>query len=259
MSAILARDACAYARVVSRAVAAISHRTASRIPGRAVALSVGRALALVSAVLCLQLAACGEFSYKRGASAGDLQQAKSRCERLYTQSATQAAEVERCLAAEGWVVKDFDKDDPVLSVMFTDNQRAPGPVTSYERREADIPARPATSPASEPGDLAASDPASSNPGKAQTAADSATTLATPAAPATPSAPAAAPAPKDPLDIFLISSWWKVGGGPDALKADTDACVTTLGEAHRPDRTTLKTTRGLLLCMRDRGWRALQAK
>lgn len=242
MSAILARDACAYARVVTRAVASISRHAV--------------ALALLSAVLCLQLAACGEFSYKRGANAGDLQQAKSRCESQYKQSATQAAEVERCLAAEGWVVKDFDKDDPVLSVMFTDNQRGPGPVTSYERREADIPALPASNPASEPGDLAASDPAPSNPGKAQTVAGSATTLATPPASVTPAAP---PAPKDPLDIFLISSWWKVGGGPDALKADTDACVTTLGEAHRPDRTTLKTTRGLLLCMRDRGWRALQAK
>ncbi|WP_137719169.1 hypothetical protein [Methylobacillus flagellatus] len=249
MSAILARDPCAYARVATRAVASIFRR--------ALALSTSRVVTLLSALLCLQLAACGEFSYKRGASAGDLQQAKNRCESQYKQSATQAAEVERCLAAEGWVVKDFDKDDPVLSVMFTDNQRAPGPVTSYERREANIPALPATNPASEPGD-----PAPSNPGKAATVAASATTLATPAAtkaPATPTAPAAAPAPKDPLDIFLISSWWKVGGGPDALKADTDACVATLGEAHRPDRTTLKTTRGLLLCMRDRGWRALQAK
>ncbi len=75
------------------------------------------------------------------------------------------------------------------------------------------------------------------------------------------APPAQPAtqPKDPMDIFLVGSWWSIGKGPDALKVDTNECVAKLGEEHRPDSVSLKTTRGFLVCMREKNWRALQAK
>ncbi len=66
---------------------------------------------------------------------------------------------------------------------------------------------------------------------------------------------------DMLDTFKVSSWWKAGSGANGLEADTNACVAQLGEAHRPVQTqqTQTATRGLLLCMKAKGWSALRAK
>ena len=61
------------------------------------------------------------------------------------------------------------------------------------------------------------------------------------------------------DTFKVSSWWKIGGGAADLKADTEACEAKLGEAHRLDSQTQSATRGLLLCMKDKGWSGLRAK
>ena len=63
------------------------------------------------------------------------------------------------------------------------------------------------------------------------------------------------------DTFKVSSWWKAGGGADSLKSDTEECVARLGETHRPVQTqqTQTATRGLLLCMKEKGWSALRAK
>lgn len=83
-----------------------------------------------------------------------------------------------------------------------------------------------------------------------------------AANATPGATQPATAVKktpEMTDTFKVSSWWKIGGGAAELKADTEACVAKLGEAHRPDSQTQSVTRGLLLCMKDKGWSGLRAK
>ncbi len=61
------------------------------------------------------------------------------------------------------------------------------------------------------------------------------------------------------DTFKVSSWWKTGSGAASLKADTEACVAKLGDAHLPDSQTLSATRGLLLCMKGKGWSGLRAK
>ena len=61
------------------------------------------------------------------------------------------------------------------------------------------------------------------------------------------------------DTFKVSSWWKTGSGAASLNTDTEACVAKLGEAHRPDSQTQSATRGLLLCMKDKGWSGLRAK
>ena len=61
------------------------------------------------------------------------------------------------------------------------------------------------------------------------------------------------------DTFKVSSWWKIGGGAADLKADTEACEAKLGAAHRLDNQTQSATRGLLLCMKDKGWSGLRAK
>lgn len=75
-------------------------------------------------------------------------------------------------------------------------------------------------------------------------------------------PAAAATRKpDMLDTFKVSSWWKAGSGASSFEADTNECVARLGEAHRPVQTqqTQTATRGLLLCMKEKGWSALRAK
>lgn len=80
--------------------------------------------------------------------------------------------------------------------------------------------------------------------------------------ATPGATQAATAAKrmsELTDTFQVSSWWKTGSGAASLNTDTEACVAKLGEAHRPGRQTQSTARGLLLCMKDKGWSGLRAK
>jgi hypothetical protein len=62
-----------------------------------------------------------------------------------------------------------------------------------------------------------------------------------------------------LDTFKVSSWWKTGSGAASLQTETEACVARLSEAHRPDTQTQMVTRGLLLCMKDKGWSGLRAK
>lgn len=57
-------------------------------------------------VVVLTVTACGgEFSYKRGATVADFKQSKSSC----ADTATSQAEIDACLAADGWLVVDIDK------------------------------------------------------------------------------------------------------------------------------------------------------
>lgn len=64
-------------------------------------------------------------------------------------------------------------------------------------------------------------------------------------------------PPDPLDKFKVSSWWKMGGGAGDLKNSIAACVDKLGPAHQPDMEKQIMTRGLILCLKDKGWYGLQ--
>jgi hypothetical protein len=134
-------------------------------------------------------------------------------------NAGDATAIEQCMAEQGWAIHDLDKMEPL--------------------DEADPVIEATALPGTQPIENAAGLP-----------------VAAPAA-----APAAAAVKKAPdlLDSFKVSSWWKVGSGAASLQADTDACVTRLGEAHRPDAQTQMVTRGLLLCMKDKGWSGLRAK
>lgn len=60
---------------------------------------------LLMSTLCLTLTACGEFNYKRGASATDFQHEKKSC----SIENKIEAEVESCLAKSGWIVVGTDK------------------------------------------------------------------------------------------------------------------------------------------------------
>lgn len=66
-----------------------------------------------------------------------------------------------------------------------------------------------------------------------------------------------PIPPNPMDKLNVSSWWKMGGNADGLQIDTDACVEKLGPAHKPVDGSNLYTRGLVLCLKDKGWSGLQ--
>ena len=195
-------------------------------------------------LMSLQLSGCGEFSYKRGAGVADLQLAKKDCQARYED----AVLIEKCLEDSGWIVRDFDKEDPLIAVAFVDNNRSLENPAQAAFSTATPVAQDTALPAASSAVAVLATPDAPQPGPA-------TRTVTPSAP--PEKPPAPP--KDPMDIFLVSSWWKIGKGPDALKTDTNECVSRLGEQHRPDSATLRTTRGFLICMREKGWRALQAK
>ncbi|OYW40034.1 MAG: hypothetical protein B7Z35_02455 [Hydrogenophilales bacterium 12-61-10] len=134
-------------------------------------------------------------------------------------NASDAAAIEKCMADKGWAIQNLDKMEPL--------------------DEADPVIEAIALPSNQRIENAASLP--------------------PAAPAASPAAVAVNKAPDMLDTFKVSSWWKTGSGAASLQADTDACVARLGDAHRPNTQTQRVTRGLLLCMKDKGWSGLRAK
>lgn len=126
--------------------------------------------------------------------------------------------IEKCLQQNGWFVQNLDQLSPLASISPLDNREIAG------RRNASQTGSPN--------------------GNAVAAAGTETAVK----------------PADPMESFLISSWWKIGSGPDELKLAIHACSTASGEAHRPliEASATRVTRGLLLCMREQGWHALQS-
>jgi len=176
--------------------------------------------ACVLALVTLLFSGCGELAYKRGASSGDLEAAKKTCHEKGSKGGDAA--YEKCMADSGWTVQNLGRMEP-LDV---------DPVAEATVIPSNIRIENATSAA---------------PGK-QDVEDKGSVLA----------PTRKP---DLLDTFKVSSWWKAGSGASSLEADTNECVARLGEAHRPVQTqqTQTATRGLLLCMKAKGWSALRAQ
>ena len=212
------------------------------------------------AVLPLMVSACGELSYKRGASTQDLEAAKAAC-----QSAGSAKAAEQCLEDKGWTVKKLDDIDLFATAGVSPDNRNP----SVFATPAFVPVTPAQPAAVATAATAtAAAPAAEKPAvasKASVASMSTTTssiaasVAPQAAPPMPTAPAAPPPPPaSPLDLYTISSWWKIGADREALAADTNECVAQLGEGHKPNAKTQQVTRGFVVCMHGKGWKALRA-
>jgi len=67
------------------------------------------------------------------------------------------------------------------------------------------------------------------------------------------------APKDPYTKYKVSSWWKWGSNQQMLENDINGCKATLGEKHHPDFEKQVVTRGFVVCMYKKGWKALKAK
>jgi hypothetical protein len=204
------------------------------------------------AMATLLVSGCGELSYKRGASTQDLEAAKAAC-----QSAGSDKAAEQCLEDKGWTVKKLDDMDLFATVGVSPDNRNPSaftipafvPVTPASQA-AVAPAAPAAAPSAERSALA------NKASVASAGAVASSSIAPPPLPTAPSVPP--PPPASPLDIYTISSWWKIGADREALAADTNECVTTLGEAHKPNAKTQQVTRGFVVCMHGKGWKALRA-
>jgi hypothetical protein len=170
----------------------------------------------ITLLAALMMSACGELSYKRGASANDLTQSKQSCQ---AENTTPTA-INNCMVAHGWTVHNLDETQRLDSELVAEAFINP------DNRQ--IISRP---------------PTAANKLATDQAAQPITTKKI----------------AGPMDIFIISSWWKLGGGADNLKQSTAECVSILGEEHNPKQNTRAVTRGLLLCMKDKGWRGLREK
>jgi hypothetical protein len=151
------------------------------------------------------LGGCGELSYKRGAGAGDLQQARAQCAKTHSSE----ADIERCLTDQGWTITRFDNSSPLAVVTVNPDNRTSAPA-----------------------------PAGTQQG-------------------TTSSPAQASVPPDPMQLFNVASWWKMGGNPGDLATSMSTCSTRLGEAHRPKPGVNLYTRAMVICLKEFGWTGLQ--
>lgn len=169
--------------------------------------------------LPLMLNACGEFSYKRGASAADLQNTKQVC-----QNDQNGETVEECLKKNGWVVQKLDALEDIdlfATASITNDNRVADGGKSVEKTLPSIETVTQDKPIE-------SDKKTVNPTQ----------------------------PK-PTDIYSISSWWKIGGSDSKLKSDMSECADTLGVDHQPDVAAQKYTRAFVICLHNKGWTALK--
>lgn len=90
--------------------------------------------ALLIGAVCLTLTACGELSYKRGASATDFQQEKKSC----STDNKGEADIESCLTKSGWIVVGADK--PLFAEATTSTKTIE--TNSGKKQAAEKPADP---------------------------------------------------------------------------------------------------------------------
>lgn len=206
---------------------------------------------LIIIALAIVQIACGEISYKRGASVRDIESAHKAC-RGVPESA-----FSDCLQKQGWEIQKFDDSDLFAEVSVTDNRGTPpakaeqsafvevqeNTLANSKEEIKSTPANSAVQP--ETGDVSKSSEVSTTVTKAPVAEGKVA--------AQPS-----PTPVDPLKTYKINSWWKFGGTPAHLKKDQSECVAKLGEAHQPDMATQTYSRGLIECLHKNGWKALKA-
>lgn len=184
-------------------------------------------------LIALLTSGCGELSYKRGASAQDLEAAKQAC-----LSAGREKAVDQCLEDKGWAVTKLDDID-----LFAVASVSPDNRSLAASSTADAPAK-----AVESRTEVAGNPGSMSPESRPSSAAHASSPKTPP-----------PPPTNPLEVYTVNSWWKVGAGRETLESDTGDCVTKLGVAHQPNNKTQQVTRGFVVCMHEKGWKALREK
>jgi hypothetical protein len=147
--------------------------------------------------LSLFITACGELSYKRGASMTDFNQEKKSCASQYSDQ----KDIDTCLEKTGWVIVSADK--PLIKEADSTPKSSAQINTGSEEKRMEVKT-------------------------------------------------------NPLDPIAVNSWWKAGSGPNQLIDDSNACIETLGEDYRIKSNMSKVTRGVLNCMKDKGWFAVEA-
>ena len=91
-------------------------------------------IAISMSTMLLTISGCGEFSYKRGASATDFQQEKKSCSTEYKSE----SDVDKCLAKSGWIVVSADKPISALMEPLATTQ----PTNSDESKNSGVPLDP---------------------------------------------------------------------------------------------------------------------
>lgn len=213
-------------------------------------MSLSNKTIIIIVLACIEVA-CGEVSYKRGASVRDIENAHKACRGV------SEAEFSACLQKQGWEIQKFDDSDLFAEVAVTDNRGTP---PAKAERSAFVEIQENADTNSEEKNVTAATNSGVQPeiGAVNKSSENTTTTAKASVTEPKSAVQPPPAPVDPLKTYKINSWWKFGGTPDHLKRDQNQCVATLGEAHQPDMKTQTYTRGLIECLHKNGWKALKA-
>ena len=195
-------------------------------------------------LILLAITSCGEFAYKRGASAKDLEATKKTC-----QSAGNEGAINKCLEDNGWVVQKLDALGLPDSELFatasvsSDNRMPNQAVSEKEAFSKSETASDETLNKSEHDTKTAE----MSP---KTGTESIKKEAIP----TSLAP-----PVNAFEKYKINSWWKMGSNANALDLSMAACSAKLAAEHQPDRKNQTFTRGFAACMYENGWRGLREK
>ena len=206
---------------------------------------------IIIVLACIEVA-CGEVSYKRGATVRDVESAHKACRGV------SEAEFSACLQKQGWEVQKFDDSDLFAEVSVTDNRGTP-PAKAEQSAFVEVQENTHTNSIVKNESTPANSAVQPEIGEVSKSSEKKTTTAKASATEPKPAVQPPPTPVDPLKTYKINSWWKFGGTPDHLKRDQSQCVATLGEAHQPDMATQTYTRGLIECLHKNGWKALKAR
>lgn len=167
----------------------------------------------------LLLTGCGEFAYKRGATAQDLENTKKECR------SENASVMEACLERHGWLVHQLDDTD-----LFADTS----PIESVFAEDATSGQMESTPTKSVVESNDKKVPAENSKKETRT-----------------------PKESNPYETFKISSWWKMGSSEKELKSHMTQCGEKLGAEHSPVTSKQLYTKGFILCMGAHGWKALR--
>lgn len=196
---------------------------------------------LLVCVISFGLVACGEISYKRGGTAQDIERAHQACRGT-------GDGFSKCLEQQGWESQNLAAFDPLFAtVSMNDN-----------RQDAEKPTKTESQPlmVQIPANEKISQKATSN--KALNTQTATTSQHDDHKQTIVQAKQQSSTINDGPDVtYVINSWWKMGAGAEALKADQTACEKKLGGAYMPDYRTRTFKRAFVACMHESGWKALR--
>jgi hypothetical protein len=179
-------------------------------------------ISTMAIAICLN--ACGEFSYKRGASVAQLENTRQACKAKHTDD-----DIEKCMEDNGWTIQKLDSFEIVTETSANTEEQSVEQANPSDTNKNIV-----------------SDEKTTSTDKAKVAGNTKSIK-----------PAKKLATSNPLDTFIVPSWWKTGVKPESFKTDSNACVEKLGEAHKPESKTQTVTYAFIGCMAEKGWKAFK--